>query len=255
MSASINNFWESIETVVGEVNEFYKKLLIQCCLNTYISFRGMKDDEMKILFDQVQKHIKDLKEDSSSYRELQKSLPNFSNDYQLTIVFMVTVRNIVEALNNKTLKEFESCTSRKKRRIVSSASSNNLNTSVNVSGDEKTELGEKLTQKYRQIMKTSTDFPFVIEKSSKSTEINQAFVISCPVSTCKFATTIYKEKTTSGFRFRLCNFERHMKSHLKHNSDTDTSFTESERENEEYCEEFLAEAEVIVVNQIGPSSD
>ena len=78
MSTISYSLWEKIESLVGEINKFYKKLLMQCHLDSYSSFHGMRDEEMKSLFDQVQRYIKELPEDNSCHRELQ--VPSFSKN-------------------------------------------------------------------------------------------------------------------------------------------------------------------------------
>ena len=105
-TSKVDLFWNVIEKDTGLVNPFFKKLLSQCYFSSFAAFSGTLEQDLVELSSDVQNHITNINQNSSTFRELVALHPGFTSGYKLTSAFRNAVKNIWRVAIEKTKKEF-----------------------------------------------------------------------------------------------------------------------------------------------------
>lgn len=56
------DFWQTIETKIGSINPFLKKLLDHTFYNTYSSFKGLSETDINLIFTELEEVVHALKD-------------------------------------------------------------------------------------------------------------------------------------------------------------------------------------------------
>ena len=105
---SNERFWRALQVHMGDVDPFFKELLVQRHFSSFSLFAELKNCDIDDIRQETQSYIEHLPQTSQQYQHLSRLCFNFSNKYKLNLAFKFTIQGICKAVSGKTLAEFNS---------------------------------------------------------------------------------------------------------------------------------------------------
>lgn len=138
-------FWNIIERKLGEIDPFFKALLVKRNMQTFSSFEGFSDENINELAEETQNYISNLNTDSISYGDFLKLQPDLSKEFKISLGFKGTIKSICKLINNNSYEDFAKSPPAKKKRVANqSYSRNNVNMlSLDNSGPSLLQMSEQ----------------------------------------------------------------------------------------------------------------
>ena len=217
------SFWDAVERKQGSIEPFFKLLLGQRNVSTFLSFASLTDEDIKELCEDAQDHISNLHIADNDFKALQECQPNLTTNFKLSVAFKATIKSICRLVTRMSFDDLMKLPAKKRNSNSTNTTDENVDDNISsepgtsfsqanlqLSEDEKTVWINKLKAKSVEVIGANLidDISLTLLQRQAKRDVVQ---IVCPIENCRDTSRVYKEKSGKAGKYQLHTFVSHLK--------------------------------------------